>query len=264
METDQLTVVSSLTINVEDVSCNHPGYSVPVSRDDRLMKKATVKVLKLIYLLVLCVGITSAITYGMYLALQVFFTVLSDTNIFKITFFFLFPVFHYAYIFCFLVAYPMLATMHKLEECCMEGSGKKATKWIIIMILENVLGLIVTASIIYVVDPMFLIYGPVHNLWIWELPTIILFIIFAMNLPRIAGTLNASMEQFHLFGYHVHESMFGIIYFFAAILLVFNARVSVIDLIFASFFFVFGGFLFGRDFKDVMAGKFIEKLPPSE
>jgi len=247
---------------------DHSRTCVTRSRRECNMVRTAIKILKLIYLLMLCVGLTSAITYGMYLALDVFFAVLDQANVFRITFYFLFPIFRYAYTFCILVAYPMLATIHKCEQACNNGTGKKPTKYIILAILENVLGGIVAAVLIYIIDPMFVIYifkiYPVPYLWAWELPTIVLFIIFAMKLPSIAGTINEDKQELHLFGYHVHESMFGVIYIFAALLLVFNARVSVIDLIFASLFFVFGGFLFGRDIKDVMAGKFIEKLKPQE
>ena len=241
-----------------------PGNSSPVARDARLMKKETTKVLKKFYLIVLCIGLTSAITYGIYLALRVFFEVLDDANIFKIGFNFLLPVFHYTYIFCFILAYPMLATIHKCEECCMDGSERTATRYVVWMVIEHAIAIVFTTIIVMFIDPALNPCGPVPSMWAWELPTLLLFIVFAINLPRIAGTLNADIVQFHIFGYHMHESVFGIFYFCAAILLVFNARVSVVDLIFASFYFVFGGFLFGRDIKDVMAGKFIEKVKPTD
>ncbi len=226
------------------------------------MKKTTIKKLKYFYLILLVIGLTCAITYGFYRALEVFFRTDFPVpwNILNVLFFTFLPIFHFAYVFCVIVALPLLANIQKCEEKFPEGCGKAATKYILLLITENIFGALAAITIVFIVDPFFMKTDPVPNLWVWELPTIIIFIIFAINLPRIAGTVNVDMQELHIRGYHVHESMFGIALFFAAILLIFNARISVVDVIFASFFFVFGGFLFGRDIKDVLAGKYITKV----
>nr|MDO8109624.1 hypothetical protein [Candidatus Sigynarchaeota archaeon] len=226
------------------------------------MKKTTIKKLKKMYLYMLVVGLTTAITYGFYRALEIFFKTPFPVpwNVLNVLFFAFLPILHFAYAFCFMVAFPLLATIQKCEEKYPEGCGKAATRYILLLILENALGAISSVAIVLVVDPFFMNTDPVPVLWAWELPTVVIFVIFAMNLPRIAGTINVDVQELHVKGYHVHESMFGIAFFFAAILLIFNARVSVVDVIFASFFFVFGGFLFGRDIKDVIAGKYITKV----
>ncbi|NMC05788.1 MAG: hypothetical protein GYA24_11275, partial [Candidatus Lokiarchaeota archaeon] len=175
-------------------------------------------------------------------------------------FFTFLPIFHVAYIYAFLVAVPMLATIHKCEEVCKsDPAGHSLRVFAILVAIENVLGFLGAFLLLYVDD---VLLGILHIplLWAWEVSMVGIFFIIAKNLPRIAGTVNADVQEFRVHGYHVHESVFGLAFIFAAILLVFNARFSAIDVIFASFFFIFGGFLFGRDIKDVMAGKFIEKV----
>ncbi|MEX2684500.1 MAG: hypothetical protein Q6373_023215 [Candidatus Sigynarchaeota archaeon] len=226
------------------------------------MDPSRIKKLKFVYLVMLVAGLISAITYGVGRALEIFFETdfPQPYDVFNRIFFTGLSVFHFAYIFCFLVAVPMLVTINKCEEICKsKTTGFPMKIFILLVILENSLGFLVTFILLYI---DFMILGILHVplLWLWELATVGIFFIIARNLPRVAGTVNVDVQEFHVRGYHVHESVFGLAFIFAAILLVFNARFSAFDVLFASFFFVFGGFLFGRDIKDVMAGKFIEKV----
>jgi hypothetical protein len=226
------------------------------------MQPATIKKLKFVYLVMLVAGIISAATYGVLLALEIFHEVdfPAPFNVLNRAFFIALPIFHFAYIYCFLVAVPMLATIQKCEEICNKNPALHPVRvFIALFIIENVLGFLGTFLVLYV-DGLLLGILHIPLLWLWEIATIVIFFLLARNLPRIAGTVNVSVQEFHVHGYHVHESMFGLAFIFTAILLVFNARFSAFDLIFASFFFIFGGFLFGRDIKDVMAGNFIEKI----
>jgi hypothetical protein len=230
------------------------------------MKPSTIKKLKFLYLVMLVAGLISAITYGVYRGLEIFFEddFPAPYDVFNEMFFATLPVFHFAYIYFTMVAVPMLATIHKCEETSCTDTSPGATraihKFIILVVLENVAGFVGTFLVLYI-DQLLLGILHIPVLWIWEIAMIGIFFVIAKNLPRIAGTVNSDVQEFHVRGYHVHESMFGLAFIFAAILLVLNARFSAFDLIFASFFFIFGGFLFGRDIKDVMEGKFIEKIP---
>jgi hypothetical protein len=223
----------------------------------------TIKELKFAYLVMLVAGLVCAITYGVFRALEIFFEVgfPAPYDVLNDMFFVSLPIFHFAYIYGFLVAVPMLATIQKCEEICDKDPARHSARiFVILVMVENVLGFLGAFLVLYIDD---LLLGILHIplLWVWEIATVGLFFLLARNLPRIAGTVNTSVQEFHVHGYHIHESMFGVAFIFAAILLVFNARFSAFDVLFASFFFIFGGFLFGRDIKDVMAGKFIEKIP---
>nr|MDO8085184.1 hypothetical protein [Candidatus Sigynarchaeum springense] len=227
------------------------------------MQPDTIKTLKFVYLVMLVAGLICAITYGIGRALEIFFETdfPEPYDVFNRIFFTGLVVFHFAYVFCFLVAVPMLVTIHKCEEICKSNpSGHPLRIFAWLVLLENVLGLIVAVLVLYI-DEMLHQFGThIPLLWLWELATVGIFFILARNLPRVASTVNVDVQEFHVRGYHVHESVFGLAFIFAAILLVFNARFSAFDVLFASFFFIFGGFLFGRDIKDVMAGKFVEKV----
>lgn len=208
-------------------------------------------------------GLVCAVTYGIGRALEIFFETRFSKpyDVFNDIFFTGLFIFHFAYVFCFLVAVPMLVTIHKCEEMCKSDlTGRPARVFAWLVLIENVLGFLGAVLLLYI-DEMLLGVLHIPLLWLWELATIGMFFVLAKNMPRIAGTVNADVQEFHVRGYHVHESVFGVAFIFAAILLVFNARFSAFDVLFASFFFIFGGFLFGRDIKDVMAGKFIEKIP---
>ncbi len=208
----------------------------------------------------LVAGIISAVVYGVLRALEFFHPYPPPFDVISEAFYIALPIFHFAYIYCFLVAVPMLVTIHKCEEMCNKHPERHLTRaYGMFALLENVLGFLGAVLVLYVDD---LLLGVLHIplLWLWELTTVAIFFVLAKNMPRIAGTVNSDVQEFRVHGYHVHESMFGLSFIFAAIMLVFNARFSAIDVLFASFFFVFGGFLFGRDIKDVMAGKFIEKV----
>jgi hypothetical protein len=222
------------------------------------MQPDTIKKLKFVYLVMLVAGLICAVTYGVFRALEIFFEVdfPAPFDVLNDVFFIFLPIFHFA----FLVAVPMLATIHKCEEECKQDPARHSIrKFVILVVVENVLGFFGAFLVLYIDD---LLLGILHIplLWVWEVATVGIFFVLAKNLPRIAGTVNSDVQEFRVHGYHVHESMFGVVFIFAAILLVFNARFSAIDVLFASFFFIFGGFLFGRDIKDVMAGKFIEKV----
>jgi hypothetical protein len=226
------------------------------------MQMAIIKKLKFAYLVMLVAGLICAVTYAVLRALEIFHEVdfPAPFDVLNRAFFIALPIFHFAYIYCILVAVPMLATIQKCEETCNKNPERHPFRaFATLVVIENVLGFIGALLVLYV-DDLFLGILHIPLLWLWEIGTVVIFFLVARNLPRIAGTVNISVQEFHVHGYHVHESMFGLTFIFAAILLVFNARFSAFDLIFASFFFIFGGFLFGRDIKDVMAGKFIEKI----
>ncbi len=224
------------------------------------MQTTTIKKLKFVYLVMLVAGIISAVTYGILRALEIFHPYAPPFDGVSRVFFIALPVFHFAYIYCFLVSVPMLVTIHKCEEMCNKHPERHPARvYGTLSVLENVLSFLCTILVLYV-DGVLLGFIHIPMLWLWELATVAIFFVLAKNLPRIAGTVNADVQEFRVHGYHVHESMFGLSFIFGAILLVFNARFSAFDVLFASFFFVFGGFLFGRDIKDVMAGKFIEKI----
>ncbi len=224
------------------------------------MQPYTFKKLKFVYLVMLVAGIISAIVYGFLRALEIFHPYPPPFDVVSRAFFIALPTFHFAYIYCFLVAVPMLATIEKCEEGCKKNPARHSIRnFVFLVAAENVLGFLGAFFVLYI-DDLLLDIPHIPLLWLWELATVGIFFVLAKNMPRVAGTVNADLQEFHVRGYHVHESMFGIAFIFAAILLVFNARFSAFDVLFASFFFLFGGFLFGRDIKDVMAGKFIEKV----
>ncbi len=228
------------------------------------MQKKTIKYLKFLYLVIFVTALVSAITYGVYLALEVFFSVPfpEPFNILNEAFFFMKIVFKLAYIYCFIFAFPMLVWIQRCErKCAGNDNTREAAVYLLTMIMINCFSVLAATVVILVIDPFFQAQTDPPMLWIWELATIAIFVAFAANLPRMAGTVNNDVQEFHVWGYHVHESIFGVCFIIAGILFIFNANNNTVDIIFASFFFVAGGFLFGRDLKDVLAGKFIEKIP---
>ncbi|MHA1793808.1 MAG: hypothetical protein ACTSVI_14285 [Promethearchaeota archaeon] len=76
-------------------------------------------------------------------------------------------------------------------------------------------------------------------------------------LSSFAGELNVELWRFEIFGLHVHESAIGIFFMMVAIPLMYNG--STVDKLLAAFYFFIGAFLIGRDWRDVAAGKIIER-----
>nr|MDO8118711.1 hypothetical protein [Candidatus Sigynarchaeota archaeon] len=228
------------------------------------MEEKTIKYLKFTYLVIFVAALVSAITYGVYLALEFFFTTPFPVpfDVFNVIFFLMKPIFRFTYIYCFIFAFPMLVLIQRCERKCVGKENEKESRlYIVIMIAANCLSILAGTLVIFVVDPFFQAYTDPPMLWTWELGTIIIFVAFAANLPHMAGTVNNDLQEFHVWGYHVHESIFGVWFIIAGILFIFNANNNTVEIIFASFFFIAGGFLFGRDLKDVLAGKFIERIP---
>jgi hypothetical protein len=204
------------------------------------------------------IGLISAIVHGVCLALDVFVRPLV-VGAFPPLMAFLDKVhacIRFAFILGSTLGWINLPVLHHLEE--REKRLRSGTFAVFLLGLESaiVLGCI---CLYFIVGPYFTAPGPHHLLWIWELGALFAFVMFAINLPRMAGTVNGEIQELHINGYHVHESVFGIIYFIAALLMIFNGPSNMVDMLYSSLFFLMGGFFFGRDIKDVMAGKFIVK-----
>ena len=76
-------------------------------------------------------------------------------------------------------------------------------------------------------------------------------------LSGFAGEINVEIWRFHILGLHIHEAAVGIFFIIVSVpLLYFGASV---DRILAAFYFFVGAYLMGRDWRDVSAGKIIER-----
>lgn len=76
-------------------------------------------------------------------------------------------------------------------------------------------------------------------------------------LSGFAGELNVELWRFEIFGLRVHEAAVGIFFVLVAVPLLYAG--TTIDRILGAFYFFVGAFLIGRDWKDVSAGKIIER-----
>lgn len=229
------------------------------------METRTIRWLKFIYLVMFVTALGTACAHGFYSALDVFFREPFPVpwNALNEIFYAAWPIVRFTYVYCFIASFPMLALIHRCEVACTgenAGDARRASRmYVVVMVAWNACAVLLAVVLLLVVDPFFAGQAGTPLLWIWEIVAIVVFIAFAVNLPRLAGTVNDDIQEFHVRGYHVHESIFGVFFIFTGILFLFNVH-NTVDLIFAAFFFVAGGFLFGRDVKDVMAGKFIEKV----
>lgn len=77
-------------------------------------------------------------------------------------------------------------------------------------------------------------------------------------LAGFAGEMNVELFRFQLRGLHVHEAAIGIFFIIVAVPLLYNG--ASIDKILALFYFFVGAWLLGRDWKDMSAGKVIERV----
>jgi hypothetical protein len=194
------------------------------------------------------IGLISAIVHGvclaLCLALPVFVPPLLASCI------------SFAFIFGSTLGWINLAVLHYLG-----GWEKKLRSWILAVFFLGLESAIVLGCIFicFIVGPYFVDPGPHHLLWVWELGALFAFVLFAINLPKIVGTVNGEIKELHINGYHVHESVFGMIYIIAALLIIFNGPSNMVDMLYSSLFLLMGGFFFGRDIKDVAVGKFIVK-----
>lgn len=228
------------------------------------MQQALINKLKLVYLVILIGGLTSAIIYGVQKALEIYFITRFPppfgihTDIYNMSK----PVFRFIYIYFITLSFPMLITIQNLQDRLTNSQGNESKvirNFFLKFILENIGAIVLSLFIILILDSI-LSAGKIPFLWVYEIAIIVLVIIFSLNLPKIANTVNNDIREFHLWGYHLHESLFGIFFMIAALFFIFNANSNLVDLIYASFFLIMGGFLFGRDIKDVMEGKIIEKV----
>ena len=237
----------------------------PTGKNDDLVDRnsegsSKLSKIKLVYLILLVCGIIAAIVHGISLAMQKFTeTIIANDMILEILNEIHF-YFNFAYILCSTVSFLVLSSISKYEKKIQVNKPFEIKKALGKFIILTITGAIFSTLVVYIIEPYFTTSDALPMLWAWEFGAIVIFVLFAVNLPGIAGTVNDDIKEFHVFGYHVHESIFGIVYIVAAILLVFNSFGNVVDLLYASLFFLFGGFLFGRDIKDVIAGKFIVKL----
>src|SRR5271157_1793698 len=76
-------------------------------------------------------------------------------------------------------------------------------------------------------------------------------------LSGFAGELNVEVFRFEIWHLHVHEAANGIFFVIVSVPLLYNGAST--DKILALFYFFIGAFLIGRDWKDVSAGKIIER-----
>ncbi len=76
-------------------------------------------------------------------------------------------------------------------------------------------------------------------------------------LAGFAGELNVEIWRAEIFGIRVHEAAIGIFFVIIAVPLLYFG--SSIDKILAAFYIFTGAFLIGRDWKDVSAGKVVER-----
>ncbi len=81
-------------------------------------------------------------------------------------------------------------------------------------------------------------------------------------LAGFAGDLNVELFRFQVLGLHVHEAAIGIFFIIVAVPLLYNG--ASIDKILALFYFFVGAWLLGRDWKDMSAGKVIERVKKKE
>ncbi|MFX0102697.1 MAG: hypothetical protein ACFFCS_24230 [Candidatus Hodarchaeota archaeon] len=227
------------------------------------MQTSLINKLKLVYLVILIGGLFAAIFYGVQEALEVYFTERFPPpfGIHYDIYWIMRPISRFIYIYFSTLSFPMLVTIQNLQDKLMGTEDKQKTiqKFILKVIIENIGAILLSLYIIIVLDVV-LSAEMKPFLWVYEVIIIVLVIIFSLNLPKIANTVNNDIREFHLWGYHLHESLFGIFFMIAALFFIFNANSNLVDLIFASFFLIMGGFLFGRDIKDVMEGKIIEKI----
>lgn len=76
-------------------------------------------------------------------------------------------------------------------------------------------------------------------------------------LSRFAGEINVEVFRFEIMHLHIHEAAIGIFFIIVSVPLLYNGAST--DKILALFYFFIGAFLIGRDWKDVSAGKIIER-----
>jgi hypothetical protein len=225
------------------------------------------KRLKILYLIIFCASVASALYHGFQLALAIFFAPAwpAPWAGFRAAYYITYPIFTFLYIYCFIVSFPMLLLVQKYEEAIVAGTPRtrrKAAGYLAALIAGHVIVIGLTYLLVTVVEPIFM--APDHHwLWVYEMVAFALFFLVARFLPKFSSSVNNQVQEFHIHGYHVHESMFGLFFIFASILFIFNA-VNTVDLIFAGLFAIVGGFFFGRDLKDVLASKFIEKIKDVE
>ncbi len=77
-------------------------------------------------------------------------------------------------------------------------------------------------------------------------------------LAGFAGEMNAELFRFTIRGLHIHEAAIGIFFIIVAVPLLYNG--SSIDRVLALFYLFVGAWLLGRDWKDMSAGKIIERI----
>ena len=81
-------------------------------------------------------------------------------------------------------------------------------------------------------------------------------------LAGFAGEMNVEFFRFQVLKLHVHEAAIGIFFIIVAVPLLYNG--ASIDKILAIFYFFVGAWLIGRDWKDMSAGKVIERVRKKE
>jgi hypothetical protein len=81
-------------------------------------------------------------------------------------------------------------------------------------------------------------------------------------LAGFAGEMNVELFRFQIRGIHVHEAAIGIFFIIVAVPLLYNG--ASIDKILALFYFFVGAWLLGRDWKDMSAGKVVERVKKTE
>jgi hypothetical protein len=74
--------------------------------------------------------------------------------------------------------------------------------------------------------------------------------------------MNVELFRFQIRSLHVHEAAIGIFFIIVAVPLLYNG--ASIDKVLALFYFFVGAWLIGRDWKDMSAGKVIERTKKSE
>ncbi|MFX0100845.1 MAG: hypothetical protein ACFFCS_14815 [Candidatus Hodarchaeota archaeon] len=126
---------------------------------------------------------------------------------------------------------------------------KKGKKFKLFFLIMGIIGLLVY-GIIYLIFSEKLMYLAIYGL-VGALVSV------GFYLSGFAGELNVELWRFEIFRLHIHEAAIGIFFIIVAVPLQYTG--TTIDKILGAFYFFVGAFLVGRDWKDVSAGKIIER-----
>ncbi|MHA1340501.1 MAG: hypothetical protein ACTSRZ_10235 [Promethearchaeota archaeon] len=84
------------------------------------------------------------------------------------------------------------------------------------------------------------------------------FVANAFLIALMAGNLTEEMTRTYIFGYHVHESTFGILLVIIGVpLMALAPNYATFSFLYGGSFFVAGIFLIGRDWRDVASGELL-------